>query len=204
MTPLTETESKRRLGSTLPTPEEVLAASVAEAEAFCSAIGEPVVAKASGVAHKTEGNLVRLGVTAEAMAGVFEELAAAGDGSVLLARQVKADVELIVGGYRDETFGPVVTVGIGGVAAELFGDIVAILAPPEPGEVAEAVATLRGASLLAGVRGRPPLDIASLEVVVTAVSDLLLADPGVVEIDCNPVMVEDGQAVVVDALVVVV
>ncbi len=202
MRALSEWESKQRLGDTLPRPRETLADDAGEAVAFCETVGGPLVAKASGVAHKTEGGLVRLGVTCEAVPEVFAELATAGDGRVLLAEQLNADLELIVGGYRDDQLGPVVTVGIGGIAAELFGDLVAVLAPPEPGELAAAVEELRGSALLAGIRGGHPVDLDALEQIVAAVSRLLVDDPTVAEVDCNPVMVVDGRPLVADALVV--
>lgn len=201
MKTLTEWESKRRLAS-LPYPEEKLARTRAEAEAFVAALGRPVVAKASGVAHKTEGGLVRFGIDANSVGATWEELAKAGDGSVLLAEQISAELELIVGGYRDPSFGPLVTIGIGGIAAEIFGDVVAIMAPPEAGEVAKAVQQLAGRKLLAGIRGGKPVDVAALEKIVAGVAELLVSDPAVAEVDCNPVMVSQGRPVVVDALVV--
>ena len=187
MKTLSEWESKRRLAD-LPYPREALTGSREEAERFVSALGKPVVAKASGVAHKTEGGLVRFGVTASTVGPIWDQLAAAGDGKVLLAEQVAAELELIVGGYRDPSFGPLVTIGIGGIAAEIFGDVVALLAPPEPGEVANAVAQLSGRKLLQGIRGGPPVDIDALARVVDTVARLLVEDPSVAEVDCNPAM----------------
>ncbi len=202
MKTLSEWDSKQRLGKGLPRPAEALTRSRLEAEQFAATIKGPMVAKASGVAHKTEGGLVRLGLKAADIGDAWDELAAAGDGSVLIAEQISAELELIVGGYRDAAFGPLVTIGIGGVAAEIFGDVVAILAPPEEGEVAKAVSRLTGKKLLRGIRGRPPVDLVALGRIVGAVADLLCTDPMVAEIDCNPVMVRDGAPVVADALVV--
>jgi len=201
MKALSEWESKRRLEG-LPYPKEALTASSDEAVKFVTALGRPVVAKASGVAHKTEGGLVRFGVTAQTVGPIWEELAAAGDGKVLLAEQLSAELELIVGGYRDPSFGPLVTIGVGGIAAEIFGDVVALLAPPEAGEVAAAVKQLSGRKLLQGIRGGPPVDLDALATIVDRVAGLLVKDPTVAEIDCNPVMVCKGVPRVVDALVV--
>lgn len=201
MRTLSEWESKRRLEG-LPYPKELLATSREEAQEFVVALGKPVVAKASGVAHKTEGGLVRFGINAQSVGPTWDELAAAGDGTVLLAEQIGAELELIVGGYRDPSFGPLVTIGIGGIAAEIFGDVVAILAPPEKGEVAAAVEQLSGRKLLQGIRGGPPVDIEALARIVDVVADLLVADPMVAEVDCNPVMVCKGKPMVADALVV--
>ncbi len=201
MKTLSEWESKRRLEG-LPYPKEALTTTRAQAQEFVAALGKPVVAKASGVAHKTEGGLVRFGVSAQTVGPIWDELAAAGDGTVLLAEQLSAELELIVGGYRDPSFGPLVTLGIGGIAAEIFGDVVALLAPPEPGEVAAAVEQLSGRKLLQGIRGGPPVDIDALAKIAGTVADLLARDPNVAEVDCNPVMVCRGTPRVVDALVV--
>jgi len=202
MKTLNEWDSKARLGDQLPRPVEILATSREQAQQFAATVNGPVVAKASGVAHKTESNLVRLGLGPSDIGDVWDDLAAAGDGTVVLAEQINAELELIVGGYRDPGFGPLVTVGIGGIAAEIFSDIVAILAPPEEGEVAAAVAELAGKQLLAGIRGGSPVDLAALGNIIGAVSELLCSDPTVVEIDCNPVMVRNGVPVVADALLV--
>ena len=200
---LTEWESKDLLGAGLPRPHEVLACSTREAEVFARRARTKVVAKASGVSHKTDRGLVRKGLGHEQIGAVWEELAAAGDGTVLVAEQVEAELELMVGGYRDPSFGPVVTVGMGGVAAEVFDDLAPILSPPEPGEIAAAVADLKGRALLEGTRGRPGVDIEVLESIVGAVSTLLEENERVVEVDCNPVMVRDRRPVVADALVVI-
>lgn len=202
MKTLNEWDSKARLGDQLPRPAEILATSREQAQQFAATVNGPVVAKASGVAHKTESDLVRLGLGPADIGEVWDDLAAAGDGTVLLAEQINAELELIVGGYRDPGFGPLVTVGIGGIAAEIFSDIVAILAPPEEGEVAAAVAELAGKQLLAGIRGGSPVDLAALGSIIGAVSELLCSDPTVAEIDCNPVMVHNGVPVVADALLV--
>jgi hypothetical protein len=200
--PLSEWESKRLLGPGLPTVREARTISAAQARAFAHDVGVPVVAKASGVAHKSDAGLVRLGLGPDGVAACWAELAAAGDGTVLVAEQLRGELELIVGGSRDPSFGSLVTVGLGGVATEVFDDVVVLLAPPEPGELDRALGRLRGARLLDGHRGAPPVDREGLARIVDLVAALLEADPEVVEIDCNPVLVHDGRLTVLDALVV--
>jgi acetyl-CoA synthetase (ADP-forming) len=202
MTALNEWESKQLLGNQLPRPAEIRALSREQADQFADSIDGFIVAKASGVAHKTEDGLVRLNLRPADVAVVWDELSAAGDGTVLFAEQIDAELELIVGGYRDPGFGPLVTIGIGGIAAEIFSDVVAILAPPEDGEVARAVKQLAGRRLLEGIRGGPPVDLEALGRIVEAVAGLLGSDAAVSEIDCNPVMVCNGVPLVADALVV--
>jgi len=198
MRPLTEWESKALLGD-VPRPREALTHSRAEAVAFAETIGGPVVAKASGIVHKTEHGGVCLDAD---LAAVWDHLAILGDGRVLVAEQVRGELELIAGGVRDPQFGPIVSIGIGGVAAEVLQDVAFLLAPTAPGELDRAVGRLRSAPLFDGHRGRPPVDRARVQRILDAISDLLVADPDVVEVDLNPIVVVDGCPLVVDALVV--
>jgi acetate---CoA ligase (ADP-forming) subunit beta len=196
--PLTEWESKSLLGD-VPRPREALTRSRAEAVAFAAAIGGPVVAKASGVVHKTEHGGVRVDADVDA---VWDHLAILGDGTVLVAEQVRGELELIAGGMRDPQFGPIVSIGLGGVAAEVLQDVAFLLAPTAPGELDQAIGRLRAAPLFDGHRGRSPVDRARLQRILDAIGGLLVADPDVVEIDVNPILVVDGCPLVVDALVV--
>ncbi len=198
MTTLTEWESKAMLGD-VPRPREALTGSRAEAVAFARSLDGPVVAKASGLEHKTERRAVRLDAD---VAVVWDELAAMGDGRVLVAELVRAELELIAGGLRDPQFGPIVSIGLGGVAAEVLGDVAFLLAPTLPGELDRSIARLRCAPLLDGHRGRPPVDRGALQRILDAIADLLARDPDVVEVDVNPILVRDGCPLVADALVV--
>ena len=202
MRALDEWESKAALGPGLPRPREARTRTVEEAVAFARELGRPLVAKSSGPAHKTEAGLVRKGLDEEGIVACWEELAGAGDGAVLVAEQVDADLELIAGGLRDAQFGPLVSIGLGGVAAEVFRDTAFMLAPLEPGELERAIATLRCARLFDGFRGKPRVDRAALLSIVEAIANLLLEDESVVEVDCNPVLVSAGRPLVADALVV--
>ena len=202
LTALSEWESKRRLRG-LPLVPERRTRSRAEAASAVRKLRAPLVAKASGAAHKSEQGLVRLGLSPEEVLDTWQELALAGDGTVLVAEYIRAELELVVGGFRDPQFGPAITVGLGGVAAEVFDDAVTVLAPPEPGEVASAVKALRGAPLLAGYRGARPVDIEALEEIIRTVSEALDKQDDIVEIDCNPVIISEGTPRVADALVIV-
>jgi hypothetical protein len=199
---LSEWESKQLLGTDLPRPREILSSTVAEAVGFARGLRGPVVCKASGVGHKTEGGLVRLGLDADGVASEWDELAAGGDGHVLVAEQLAGELELIAGGLRDPQFGPLVSIGLGGIAAEIMGDVAFLLAPPEPGELDRAIDRLRGSALFDGYRGRPPVDRAALGRIVGAIARLLDGNASVVEVDCNPILVVGGAPVVADALVV--
>ncbi len=113
LTVLSEWESKQRLTG-LPLVPERRTTSLAEAAAAVAELRAPLVAKASGIAHKSERGLVRLGQSPEEILDAWQELADAGDGSVLIAEYVEGELELIVGGLRDPHFGPTITIGLGG------------------------------------------------------------------------------------------
>lgn len=199
---LSEWESKLALGPGLPRARERLTRSAAEAREFADGLGMPVVMKASGIAHKSDRDGVRVGVLGIEVDLHWEQLAALGDGRVLVAEQLRGELELILGGVRDKQFGPVLTIGIGGIAAEVQPDVAFLLAPLAAGELEKGISRLRGAVLLNGHRGRPVVDRAGLSAILDAIGRLLVEDERVVEIDCNPVIVCRGKPVVADALVV--
>ena len=199
---LSEWDSKQRLRG-LPLIPERRTESLEEAMDAIADLRAPLVAKASGIAHKSEQGLVRLALTPEKFLVSWSELAAAGDGSVLVSEFIAGELELVVGGFRDPHFGPAVTVGLGGVAAEAFRDTVTILVPPEPGEILSAIGHLRGSLLLQGYRGSKPVDLEALSTIVESISALLEEDDDVMEIDCNPVVIRSGKPTIVDALIVV-
>ena len=202
LTVLSEWESKQRLQG-LPLVPERRTASLAEAAAAVAELRAPLVAKASGIAHKSERGLVRLGQSPEEILDAWQELADAGDGSVLIAEYVEGELELIVGGLRDPHFGPTITIGLGGAAAEVFNDTVTVLVPPEPGEIESALRGLRGTALLHGYRGAEPIDLHALETIIRTVISALVEHSDIVEIDFNPVIITSGRPTVVDVLIVV-
>ena len=172
----------------------------------------PVALKldAPGLAHKTEAGGVRVGLSDEpAIRAAVEELRWAAERrgitprGLLVEPMAPAGVELIVGGRRDAVFGPAVLVGLGGILAEVLDDVAVLLAPVTVDEVVARLRGLRGAALLGGVRGAPPVDIAALARVVVAIGDALVADASIVEVDCNPVIAGPAGAIAVDALVVI-
>ncbi|HEY2888491.1 MAG TPA: acetate--CoA ligase family protein [Candidatus Limnocylindrales bacterium] len=182
-----------------------------EAVAAAGALGYPVVLKLDGtaLAHKTELGGVRLGLAGpeEVRVAALELLAIGhaqpvGLRGLLVAPQLEAGVELIVGLRRDAQFGPLVLVGIGGVLAEALDDVAIELAPLSAASAAAMLDRLRGAAILAGPRGRPPVDRAAIVELVVALGELGWQRPDLLEVDLNPVIAGDRAAIAVDALVV--
>ena len=113
-------------------------------------------------------------------------------------------IELIVGVRRDPRFGPMLLVGLGGVYAEVFRDVVVALAPVEPAEAEQLVRSLRCAPLLEGARGRRVLDIAAAARAASALSHLAVRAPWLAELEVNPLLVTADGALGLDARLVLV
>lgn len=207
---LSEYESKRRLASLgVPVAREKLAKTEAEAVEAASEIGGPVAIKLCGdkIAHKTERNLVRLGVRdADAARTAAAELLAAarpedGEVGVLVAEMVSGRRELIAGCVQDPTFGPCVMLGIGGIFAEALGDVVFRLVPLSPTDAEAMIDGLRNQKMLDDFRGEPAVDRGALAEVLLGLSKLVEGDPEIVSVDLNPLIVCEGRPVAVDALI---
>lgn len=197
----------------VPVVAHRLCKSAAEARAAFEALGAPVAIKACSVdvPHKSEHGLVALGIaSADEAARTFDaqweklkSLGASRDG-VLVAAMRKARRELMVGARIDPVFGPIVIVGDGGKYVEALRDFAILLPPFDVEDVRKALAGLRIAPILGGVRGEPPLDLDALAQVAIGVGRAIVAARSTIaSVDLNPVMVgAAGEgAVVVDALI---
>ncbi len=202
-----EAEAKALLRAAgLAVPQGARAASVAEAVAAAEKLGLPVALKALGVAHKSELGAVRLNLkSAQDVRAAAEALRPLGSG-LYVERMVEGSVaELIVGVTRDALFGPVMTVGSGGVLVELLKDSATLLLPAAREDVEAALQSLRLYPLLTGYRGRQKADIAAAVDAILAVSRFVLEQAGrIEELDVNPLIVcaEGKGAWIADALLV--
>jgi acyl-CoA synthetase (NDP forming) len=111
-------------------------------------------------------------------------------------------LEMIIGLRRDPQFGPAVLVGLGGVLTEVLDDVAVRLAPVDDVSAGAMLDDLRGARLLRGVRGRPPVDRSAIVAILVALSRLGIERPDLLEVDLNPVLATAVGALAVDALVV--
>lgn len=210
MPTLSEHESKALLRAYgIPAAAEQVIADPAGAADAATAVGFPVVLKLCGaaIAHKTERNLVRLGLAdAAAVRAAAAELWALrraddGDVSLLVAEMVRGRRELIAGVVRDPQFGPCVMLGVGGIFAEAVGDVVFASAPLGRDEALGAIDRLRSTRLLGAFRGEPPVDREALAAILVGLGRLAVERPDVASVDVNPLIVRDGAPIAVDALV---
>jgi acyl-CoA synthetase (NDP forming) len=197
----------------LPVVAHRLCRSAQECIDALQAIGGPVAVKgcSADIAHKSELGLVRLGLgTPEEVTEAWREMERIIRNSghrfdgVIVAAMTKGRREMIIGAHRDPVFGPVVMVGDGGKYVEALPDLRLLLPPFTAEEVASALARLRIAPVLNGVRGEPPMDLAALSEVVAAVGRLMV-DPAasIVSLDLNPVLVGSAGegCAIVDAVI---
>jgi acyl-CoA synthetase (NDP forming) len=168
-------------------------------------LGYPLALKtASGFAHKSDIGGVLLGLADEpALAEAYAHLAMSHGPRVLVQCMAPPGVELALGVVNDAQFGLFLALGIGGVFVEVLRDTRLLKLPTDRRIIEAALSSLRGAALLHGARGRPPVD---LRAVVQAAQRLAqLADDlrdVIAAIDVNPLIAYADGVVAVDALVV--
>ena len=124
--------------------------------------------------------------------------------SVIVARMVRGQRELMIGARADPVFGPVLLVGDGGKYVEVMPDSQVLLAPFDLASIEAALRRLRIAPLLDGVRGEPALDVDAFCAAALQVGRLILDDSSAVtNLDINPVIVgaRGSGCVAVDAVV---
>ncbi len=157
----------------------------------------PYALKGLGFAHKTEAGAVRLGLTT--LDGQAEMAGATG---YLVEEMVtEAMAEILLGLRRDPVYGVTLTLGMGGVTAEVLADTVTLVLPATEAQVLEAMRSLRLWPLLDGYRGRPRADMASVARIAVALGARMLTDETLEEIEINPILARAKGAIAVDALI---
>ncbi|NDR59021.1 acetate--CoA ligase family protein [Pseudoruegeria sp. M32A2M] len=195
---LNEVEAKKILASAgIKVPRGVSAGSLRELGALASELRPPFALKALGLAHKTEVGGVRLGLD-----HLDGEAPMEGARGYLLEEMVSDGVaEMLIGLQRDPVYGATLTLGMGGVTAELLADSVTLVLPVEREEVQQALSRLRLAPLLFGYRGRPVADTGAMVEAVMKLQALMQSAPAYTEIEINPLILRETGAVAVDALI---
>ncbi|AEC20818.1 putative Acetyl-CoA synthetase [Pusillimonas sp. T7-7] len=199
----------------VPCKEDLIAATQQEAQVHAATLAYPVVLKilSADIAHKTEVGGVALDIKDDAqlaeryqamMASVREKAPNARINGVLVQKMEGQGVELIVGARRDPVFGPMLTVGLGGVLTEIYQDTSHSLLPVSEQDANKLLRKLMAFPLLDGYRNAPKADVAAACKAIAALGNAMAAAPeSVKEIEINPLLVrQEGQgAVALDALI---
>lgn len=212
---LDEVASKKLLKAYgIPISKEAMAQTAAEAVKIAKQIGFPVVAKvvSAEILHKSDigGVVLNLNSAAEVKKAFTDITQRVNrlkgkpklDG-ILIAQQVKADLELVVGASLDAEMGPVVLFGTGGIDIELMKDVALAGAPLDEAEARLLIGRTKAGIKMRGYRGKPALHEASAVKALVGLSNLI-ADAGdrVASIDINPFLINVRTGVAVDALIV--
>ena len=193
----------------LPLVEGAIARTTDDAIAVAESLGYPVVVKvvSGGLAHKTEVGGVQVDLRdASAVSHAIDEVTAAASAAGQSVDGVRVEryrpgLEMIIGGLVDPTFGPLISVGIGGVLTELLDDVVFAPAPVDEMQAIAMIERLRGRALLDGFRGAPAANVEGLAQTVSLVSRGM-SGSGLQEVEINP-LIWDGEGwVAVDWLLV--
>jgi acetyltransferase len=212
---LDEVASKKLLKAYgIPVSKEDVAQTAADAVKIAKKIGFPVVAKvvSPDILHKSDIGGVVLNLTSAAdVKKAFNDITVRVKKlknkpkleGILIAQQVTADLELVVGAALDAEMGPVVLFGTGGVDIELMKDVALAGAPLDASEAKALINKTKAGVKMKGYRGKPALHEASAVKALVGLSNLM-ADAGnrIASIDVNPFLINSKLGVAVDGLIV--
>lgn len=190
----------------IPAAPWALVSDAADVMEFAGQHGYPIVLKIDdpAIPHKSEHGGVIVGIRDSAQASeAWARLRARHPTADVMVQKQMGGQELILAMNRDPQFGPIVTLGLGGVFVEILRDVVHLNSPFEAADVLDALGLLRSLAILKGYRGNPPADLAALAQVVVDFGRLGLNVPEHVQsVEINPLLVSGRQIAAVDCLIV--
>ena len=207
---LTEFESKelfQEIG--IPVPAQKLTISKEETISAANEIGYPVVLKlmAEDVVHKSDTGAVKLNIKSKEDVGqAYDDLMKIeAKSEKKISVQKKADepiTELIIGMTTDPQFGPALMFGIGGILVELLEDVSFRIAPITEFDAKEMIHEIKGFPILDGYRGKPKADIDAIVDTLMKISELVIKNEEIHEMDLNPVFIYKKGIICVDARII--
>ncbi|MFZ5643194.1 MAG: acetate--CoA ligase family protein [Bacillota bacterium] len=199
----------------IPIASQAIAATAGEAVRHASKIGYPVALKIDSpdIPHKTEAGGIRLDLRSDIeVEKAFDEIVRnvrsfkpdAKINGVSVQEMLPEGTEVIIGVTRDPVFGPTVMFGLGGIFVEVLKDVSFRVAPVSQGDAEDMIEEIKGAAILKGVRGKPPVDKAAIVDVILKISRMVTDyRDSIEELDINPLMVYPKGVKAADAMLVV-
>jgi acyl-CoA synthetase (NDP forming) len=162
-----------------------------------------LVLKSLGLAHKSDFGAVVLNIDSDiSLRAAIEKVPVSPVGFLLEQMVDNTIVEVIIGVSRDTSGMLLLTMGAGGILTELIDDSASLLMPVTKSDVIQALSQLKINQILQGYRGAAAANINSLVDAVMSVQKYVEANKdSIVEIDINPLIVREQDALAVDALV---
>ncbi|MEQ9716281.1 MAG: acetate--CoA ligase family protein [Candidatus Asgardarchaeum sp.] len=210
---LTEVEAYELLSKHgIPVPKYSVVSSEEEALKIAKRIGFPLVMKivSPDIIHKTDIGGIKMNIInppqvkeiyKNIICNVRKNKPEARISGILLYKQAPEGVEVIVGMVRDPQFGPTVMFGLGGIFTEILKDVAFRVCPVERIDIEEMLTEIEGIKMLQGYRGQPRRDVNAIIDIIMKISRLALDYSVITEIDLNPIIVYEKDALVVDAKV---
>lgn len=193
----------------LPVVKTGIFKSLEDAVSFAEEVGYPVVIKISSpeISHKTDVGGVRTGIeNSEELKKVFKEFQERFQEreieGIVVQKQIKGK-EIVLGFKRDPEFGPVLMFGLGGIFIEIFNDIVLRVAPITKEESMEMIKETKSFKVLSGYRGQESVNIEKLAEMIVKMSELSMKEENIKEMDLNPVIINDKEALICDIRIIV-
>ncbi len=214
---LTEIEAKEVFAAYgLPVTKTFLARTEDEAVRMATEVGYPVVFKivSPDILHKSDAGGVKVNIKDEKgareayrtiMANAKAYKPDANIHGIAVQEMAPWGTEVILGSVNDPTFGPTMMFGLGGIFVEVLKDVTFRVAPVSTSQALRMLGEIRGAPILAGVRGEAPRDRQALADVICRYSAMILdLQDEISESDANPVLVyeETKGLKVVDARII--
>jgi acetate---CoA ligase (ADP-forming) subunit beta len=208
---LLETEAKELLREYgIPVPDFKLIKSEDEIVGLAKEINFPIVMKivSPDIIHKTEAGGVKVGIKDEKEAkAAYQDIIykvkkykkEAKISGVIAYSMIPQETEIIIGMMKDLCFGSTIMFGLGGIFVEILKDISFRILPLEERDAEEMISEIKGYQILKGIRGETPKDVKSIRDVLMKISQLVMENPEINEIDLNPVFVFNEGLQVVDA-----
>ena len=192
------------------------ASSANQALVMAESLGFPVVMKinSTDIIHKSDVSGVRLNInSASAVRTIFNEL-------IETTREKRPDAEIkgvtlesmyqrthsreiMIGVVRDPVFGPAISFGAGGTMVEIMSDKNVSLPPFNRFIAQRLIANARVSRLLGNFRNMPEINMRALENTLLRISEMVCELPHIVEMDLNPVIVDEQDVLVVDARIAI-
>ena len=162
----------------------------------------PVVLKASSptLLHKTEHNAVRTNVTEKNFHQHYTELMKLHPEGILVQPHIEG-IPLLLGIKKDPTFGHVLAVGLGDIYTEIFKDVTFRILPANKKEILSMLDDLKSAQLFHTYRNKK-IDIKKLNKILLTLSKLPEKYPNLEELDINPLFLNNYEATIADARIV--